>query len=388
MISKQLQRIDDVFQSEIDNGTLQAAEIVIARRNKVVFHQKFGGDKDKKSTSSFELGSLNQPVIAVAALMLLEQGKFQLLDPVEKYLPEFTNILVYAQDGSGKLLKQNQPFTVQMLFTHSAGFSGGNDNRSIVVQQYHKAGLFQKRNLEQMVSTLSEIPLQSQPGQRWQPGLSIDILARLVEMYSNQGVHQYVTQQIFTPLKMTNSQITGYNDQLTITASDITSENDQPVESVAKDNSAENGGAKESVAKENSAQYPPSSFTDTIRFQSSVEDYLRFAAFLLNGGQLEKTRLLGNKTVELMTTPQLDKTQVEGLPAGVNMGLGLFLVEDPAANMSYGNPGSYYWINDSGSMLWVDPKEQLIVVLALQQQGPATDLNKKITAVVYGAIKE
>jgi CubicO group peptidase (beta-lactamase class C family) len=266
------------------------------------------------------------------------------------------------------LLKQNQPFTLQMLLTHNAGFGNGNDSKSIVAQQYHRAGLFHKRNLEQSIATLSEMPLQSQPGQQWQRSLSYDVVARLVEVFSDQGLHQYLTQQVFTPLKMSNSHVLGYNNQLI-----VPSEKDE--ETANEDTEISN-------------QIPPSSFVATIHFQSSVEDYLRFATLLLNGGQLDKTRLLGNKTVELMTTHQVDKAQVNGLPPGLNMGLGFFLLEDPAANMSYGNPGTYFWINDAGSMVWIDPQEQLIIVLALKEQSPNAEINKKITAVVYGALKE
>lgn len=385
MAAERLARINPVMQSYVDQGELAGIVTMVARNGKVVHFEKFGDlnmdtGEDIQRDSIFRIYSMSKPITTVAAMMLYEEGKFQLTDPVEKYLPEFKNVMVL--NGDGKLEKQERPLTIQMLMSHTAGLTYGVFGNTPVDQQYRKAGILGDQDLAEMVSDLGKIPLQYQPGTRWHYSVSVDVLGRLIEVVSGQPLDQFLDERIFTPLGMhdtffevpadklqrfgTNHQYNPKTQKLEVM--------DQPATSqFANDVTFFSGGGG---------------------LLSTAEDYMRFSQMLLNGGELNGVRILGGKTVDYMTRNHLNG--IFALRSGENaqnrpgsgFGLGFGVVVDPAASGVISSQGEYYWGGAAGTIFWIDPVEDLIAIVMVQHMNVQVPLRNTMKALTYGAIVE
>ncbi len=380
--STQLATIDQVLKEYIADDQLVGAVSMVARKGKVVHFENFGdlnkeSGADMEKDSLFRIYSMSKPITTVAAMMLYEQGKFQLTDPVEKYLPEFKNILVLE---NGTPVKQNKTFTIQMLMSHTAGFTYGVFGNTPVDQQYRKAGILGNKDLAEMVTELSKIPLQNQPGTQWHYSVSTDILGRLVEVISVQAFDEYLAQHIFQPLGMNDTFFQVPQDKLNRFGT----------------NHRYNPQTKKLEVSEGVTDSPyvkdVTFFSGGGGLVSSAEDYMKFSQMLLNGGEFNGQRILGRKTIQYMARDHLNgltaNVSGEGLAnrPGAGFGLGFGILNDAALSGVIGSEGEYYWGGAAGTIFWIDPVEELIAIVMIQHMNVQIPLRNTIKAITYSAI--
>jgi CubicO group peptidase (beta-lactamase class C family) len=385
MSSERLGRINPVLQGYVDEGELVGTISMIARHGKVVHFEKTGVlNKDTSQPieldSIFRIYSMSKPITTVAAMMLYEEGKFQLTDPVEKYLPEFKNILVLTEDG--KLEKQARPFTIQMLMSHTAGLTYGVFGNTPVDQQYRKANILSNKDLAEMVTELGKIPLQYQPGTRWHYSVSVDVLGRLVEVLSGQAFDEFLQQRIFNPLAMNDTFFEVPKDKLKRFG---TNHRYNPQTKILE-----------------VMDYPETSaFANDVTFfsgggglLSTAEDYMKFCQMLLNGGEFNGARILSRKTIDYMTRNHLNGIFAnrggesgENRP-GAGFGLGFGVVVDAPKSGVISSEGEYNWGGAAGTIFWIDPVEDLIAIVMIQHMNVQVPLRNTFKALSYGAIIE
>lgn len=383
MSSERLANINPVMQGYVDDGELVGIVSMVARHGKVVHFEKFGDlntetGEDVQLDSIFRIYSMSKPITTVAAMMLYEDGLFQLTDPVEKYLPEFKNVMVLNEDG--ELAKQKRPFTIQMLMTHTAGLTYGVFGNTPVDQQYRKANILANHDLAEMTRELGKVPLQYQPGTRWHYSVSVDVLGRLVEVISGQPLDAFLQEQIFGPLGMKDTFFEvpahkldrfGTNHQY----------NPQTKELDIYDRPADSQFAREVTF-----------FSGGGGLLSTAEDYMRFSQMMLNGGELNGVRILGEKTVEYMTQNHLNgifanRSGENGQNRpGAGFGLGFGVVVDAPAAGVISSEGEYYWGGAAGTIFWIDPVEDLIAIVMVQHMNVQVPLRNTMKALTYGAI--
>ena len=351
MSSASLGRINPVLQGYVDDRELIGAVSMVARHGKIVHFEKFGvlnedNGAPMEKDSIFRIYSMSKPITTVAAMMLYEEGKFQLTDPVEKYLPEFKNILVLTEDG--KLEKQNRPFTIQMLMSHTAGLTYGVFGNTPVDQQYRKANILSNKDLAEMVTELGKIPLQYQPGTRWHYSVAVDVLGRLVEVISGQTFDVFLQERIFDPLDMHDTFF------------------EVPKEKINRFGT--NHRYNPQTKSLEISDYPETSqFSNNVTFfsgggglLSTAEDYMKFCQMLLNGGEFNGHRILGRKTIEFMTRNHLNGIFAnrggesgENRP-GAGFGLGFGVVVDAPKSGVISSEGEYNWGGAAGTIFWID----------------------------------
>ncbi len=385
MSSASLDRIDPVLQGYINDGELVGAVSMVARHGKVVHFEKFGDlnkttGADMELDSIFRIYSMSKPITTVAAMMVYEEGKFQLTDPVAKYLPEFKNILVLTEDG--KLEKQNRPFTIQMLMSHTAGLTYGVFGNTPVDQQYRKANILSNKDLAEMVTELGKIPLQYQPGTRWHYSVSVDVLGRLVEVISGQTFDVFLKERIFDPLDMNDTFF------------------EVPKEKLHRFGTNHRYNPRtQSLGVSDEPEASP--FANNVTFfsgggglLSTAEDYMKFCQMLLNGGEFNGHRILGRKTIEYMSRNHLNGVFAnrggesgENRP-GAGFGLGFGVVVDAPKAGVISSEGEYNWGGAAGTIFWIDPVEDLIAVVMIQHMNVRVPLRNTFKALTYGAITE
>jgi CubicO group peptidase (beta-lactamase class C family) len=335
-----------------------------------------------RTDTLFRLASMTKPVTAVAILMLMEEGKLILSDPVSKYIPEFENprvaILNAPSDPRGagvKLVTADHAVTLQHLLTHTAGLADGSAEGPAAAF-WRDAKMSEPLSLAEYAKRVGGLPLRFQPGRQWEysPGAGFGVLGRVVEIVSGMSLDQFFHQRIFAPLGMTDTFFTISQNRLGGVASVYTA--------------SATGLVK---------QPPPAPLPAGIEFYSgaggltgSTADYLRFAQMLLNGGQLDGTRLLSRKSVELMSDNavgdlNLGNYFVEGQELkGYGFGLGVRVRTDTGASGWLGSVGDYGWAGANGTYFWIDPKEQLIGIVMMATR--VGRLRTEFPNAVYQAI--
>ncbi len=375
-----LQRLSERLRADVESELIPGAVALIIHRGCVAYFEAFGfanrtTQKRMAPDCIFRIASLTKPITATAALMLVERGELSLADPVARFLPMLGELDVGRESidpatGERRLETERvrRTMTVHDLMRHTAGFTYGPFGDSLVQRAYRRANLMdgQQTNAE-LVDKLSRLPLAFQPGTTFEYGMSTDVLGRIVEVVSGLGLDRFIAERITGPLGMT---ATGFG--LKAEASPRLAE---PQADAAP-------GVAPAVALYNPAKLPLW-FSGGGGLLSTAADYARFCRLLLNHGELEGVRILSRKTVEWMTANHLPPNIAFGplthelgaaapLPAlGQGYGLGLGVrVQDGLASVP-GSAGDYYWGGATGPYFWVDPREQLIFVLMLQEQNAA-----------------
>jgi CubicO group peptidase (beta-lactamase class C family) len=368
--SARLARVSELVTGEIAKGRYPGAVALVARRGKVAYFEAFG-QRDPQSGAPmtkdaiFRLYSMTKPFASVAAMMLVEDGKILLSDPVSKYLPKLKNLQVSVprvdpQTGrvSYALVPTEREMTIQDLMRHTSGLVYGVfTSHAAVKEAYAKEGVdWDGVTPAEQIERLARVPLAHQPGSAWEYSLSTDVLGRVVESVSGATLGQFLQERLFAPLKMTDTAFLVPNGKAARLA--------QPF---AKD--PVSGDAVKlldvTVAQKNDAGGAGSAGT--------VADYARFSQMLLNGGQLDRVRILGRATVAQMTSDHLGDIRVASpiLPRGYGFGLGFAVRKETGLNWVTGSAGEYRWGGAAGTAFWVDPKEQMVVVWMTQgQPGP------------------
>ncbi len=384
--AERLQRLSDVLQSYVDDGKLAGAVALVARRGKVAYLEAFG-HRDRESNSPmkegtiFRIASQTKALVSVGVMILQEQGQLLITDPVGKYLPEFlkTTVAVSKEDGKYEIVEARRPITIRDLLTHTAGISYGN---GVARDRWSEAGIqgwyFADRDepIGATVSRIATLPFDAQPGERWIYGYSIDILGALIERVSGLTLNDFLRIQILEPLGMRDTHFflpPAKSDHLAVVYS-----------------GKEEGGIERApnpghmVGQGAYVEGPRKSFSGGAGLLSTAGDYARFLQMLLNGGELDGTRILTPKTVQLMTVNHLGQLAFRD---GVGFGLGFLVVQDLGARGLPGSVGEFGWGGAYHSRYWVDPQEQLVVVY-LTQLIPANNLDDqdKVRILVYQAL--
>ncbi len=383
---ERLLRIDKMLQQGIDSGWIAGAVGFIARDSKIVYDKSFGVSNIEAKTPMhrddiFRIASQTKAITSVAAMMLFEEGKFLLDDPISKYIPEFANPGVLdkfnEKDTSYTTVKANREITIRDLLTHTSGidYAGiGSDHMKAI---YAKAGIptgfvSEKINLGDKMRKLGRLPLVHQPGERFTYGLNVDVLGYLVEILSGETLDNYFRTHIFEPL--------GMNDTYFYLPA---SKYDRLVKVTAE-------GKNHKLVNSNSAfvNYPLAGgtyYSGGAGLSSTIKDYATFLQMLLNKGEYNGKRLLARRTVELMTTNQIGDLNL----GRDKFGLGFEITTAGGQSKLGISEGSFAWGGYFATTYWADPKEQLVCLLFLQQSPFShSEITDKFRAMVYQALAD
>jgi CubicO group peptidase (beta-lactamase class C family) len=374
--AERLRRIGDMVRRNIDAHRIPGAVTLVARRGRVVYFEA-EGDSDLESKTMmgkrtvFRMASSTKPVTAVAILLLLEEGKLLLTDPVSKFLPEFKYMKVAVSGGEGgtDLVPARREITIRDLLTHTSGLGSGGPGSKEMAKLFK--GWKGSETLADFVPRLARTPLDFQPGAQWRySGLAgFDTLARVVEVASGQPFDHFLRERLFEPLGMTSTFF------------------DVPEEARSRQATIYRSTPK-GLERIN---LPPflngkTYFSGAGGLASTAEDYARFAQMLLNGGELNGKRLLSPRTVALLGTNHTGDMfpgQL-GRPQGIGFGLGVEVVQDPIKAGWLRSKGSYGWDGAFGTTFWVDPRERMVVVFLIQVPGRA--IHRELESAVRQAI--
>jgi CubicO group peptidase (beta-lactamase class C family) len=387
--SERLQRINQLIERKISEGKLVGAITLVARRGRLVHLAATGqadaeAGKPLKSDAIFRIYSMTKPITTVAAMMLYEEGKYQLDDPVAIYLPEFKDVQVYSEDGS--LVKPKSPMTIRHLMSHTSGLTYGVFGASEVDKQYRAANLLSgDLTLAEFTKKLSALPLLFHPGEQWNYGVNTDVLGRLVEVWSGMTLDEFFRQRIFKPLGMND---TGFD----VPASKLERFTVNYQWGEAPLAMGEATGKRVVADHPSRSRYasPAKFFSGGGGLVSTAHDYLRFCQMMLNGGVLDGVRLLSPKSVQLMTMDHAQHARKPGaiLGKGTGFGLGFQVVTDAAEHQRIGSLGAYDWAGLASTSFFIDPKEQLIGILMTQKLPTDVRLMAEFRTMVYQAIVE
>jgi CubicO group peptidase (beta-lactamase class C family) len=308
-------------------------------------------------------------------MILMEQGKWQLNDPVSKYIPEFANLQVAKVDPAGKVthVPQEHPMTMRELMSHTAGLTYGVFGTTPVDKQYVDNKVFDRTQpLQTMIERMAKVPLMFQPGERWHYSLAVDVQGYVVEKLSGQSLADFMQQHIFAPLKMVD---TGFY---------------VPADKVNRFAEFYLRGKDGKFSKHPDVDFtkPPAFLSGGGGLVSTASDYMRFCQMLLNGGELDGQRILSPLSVKLMRTNMLPVSAPTYAP-GTGFGLDFAVVEDPAAAGGYFGKGTYFWSGFAGTWFWIDPVYNLIMIGMIQQRdGDVTNFKGLSRSLTYQAIVE
>ena len=394
--AERLQRVDQLMQGFIDRRQVSGTVALIARHGKVAYFKSFGMmDEGKPMTDDtiFRIASMTKPITSVAVMMLLEEGKILLNDPISKYLPDFKNPTVLVSDGSNEgqyhMVPAKREITIRNLLDHTSGISYGFWGRLHLAKLYADAGISDgliqtEGTIAQGVQKLARMPLMNQPGEAWEYGLNTDVLGRLVEVVSGMPLDQFFQERIFKPLGMKDTYF-------------FLPEEKRP-RFAAVYTPSEQGGI--SKLPEGPVRMGPVLFSTNWHYKgprtyfsgggglvSTTSDYVRFLQMLLNGGKLDGVPLLGPKTVELMTRNHIGDLDIFLRAPGYKFGLGFAVLADPDRSGRIESKGEYNWSGFFYTRFWVDPKEDLIgIFMAQMRPNQHLDLDEKFRVVTYEAI--
>lgn len=375
-----IERLHSVMRGFVDRGEIAGAVTLLARDGTIVDLTAYGmQDRDRRAPmrtdSIFRIASMSKAITSVGAMILYEEGRLLLTDPLSKYLPSFKQLRVQPS-APGEQGSQPEPIgaspeiTIGDLLTHRSGISYGFMDAGPVGDAYRKAGVsdglaWTEGTLADNVEKLSKMPLASKPGAAFRYGLSTDVLGRVVEIASGQSLDVFFQERIFGPLQMRDTGFAvpdGEWHRMTTAYAYREGAGIRPM----KDPEAFGNLV---FSPEAYYRMPKRYFSGGAGLVSTAGDYGRFLQMLLNRGALDGVRLLSPKTVEIMTVSHTSDLPrgATGEGMGIDFGLGFAIVTDLAASKILGSPGSYGWGSIYGSSFWVDPEERLIAVLLVQR---------------------
>jgi CubicO group peptidase (beta-lactamase class C family) len=389
-----LDRVRNWMAGWVDSGRLAGMVTVVMRRGELAFAETAGKadlerDKPMRPDSIFRIYSMTKPLTSTAIMMLYEEGRFQLDDPISKFIPRFANPRVYAGGSRGKIdsVPAEREITFRDLLTHTSGLTYGFMESNPVDALYRSKtnGVdFQTAttSLKDVVERLATFPLIAQPGKAWNYSVATDVLGYLVEVISGQPFQTYLKEKVLGPLGMVDTDFHVPADKH---------------ERFAANYQAGAGGKLELIDDPGKSRYlaPRAVNSGGGGLVSTAADYLRFCRFMLNKGELDGTRLLGRKTVELMTMNHLKGDMADmGMPRfsestyyGVGFGLGFSVMIDPAKAHILGTAGEYAWGGAASTAFWCDPAEDMAVVLMTQLMPSSTyPIRRELRVLTYQAI--
>ncbi|MFC1713653.1 serine hydrolase domain-containing protein [Candidatus Poribacteria bacterium] len=376
-----LERISPFMQGYVDSKKLPGTITMVARRGKVAHFECVGmmdseAGKPMEPDTIFRIYSMTKPITSVAIMMLYEEGLFQLTDPVSKFIPEFKDLKVFVKETeSGLELAESKPeMAIWHLLTHTSGLTYGWDENSPVDAMYRKAvALGGSKTLKEMVQKLGKIPLRNQPGSEWRYSMSTDVLGYLVEVISGQSFDVFLKERIFEPLGMVDTGFHVPAEKLSRFATNYIPAEDGKIQVFDEP-------AKSVFSK------PRTFFSGGGGLVSTTADYIRFAQMLLNKGELDGARLLGRKTLELMTMNHIPEEFHPFENQASGFGLGFSVAMDVAKSRSLGSVGSFGWGGAAATNFWVDPEEEIIGLFMTQLMQNPYPFIQEFHVLVYQAV--
>jgi CubicO group peptidase (beta-lactamase class C family) len=371
-----LRAYGDELSSLVAQGRLAGVSTLVARHGKVVMYDAFGyRDLDTRAPlqkdTIFRIASMTKPIVGVAMMMLHEEGKWSLDDPVAKHIPEFKDLKVTSEHG---LVSQAHPMTMRELMSHTAGFdvSAGYEGKNISDRT---------KPLQAMIDALAKLPLAVQPGTDWRYGPSVDIQGYIVEKLSKQPLDEFLRTRIFEPLKMPDTGFWVDKSKLT---------------RVAKVNTYNEQKKIMTAPAQSDPSRKPVFLSGSGGLLSTLEDYFHFTQMLLNGGEYEGKRLIKPATIELMRTSVLNDGVMVDLygprEPGIGFGLDFAIVMDPARANTPRGKNTFYWGGAFGTWFWIDPSNDVIVIGMIQNlrgsipTGDTPQLRALSAKLVYAAL--
>jgi CubicO group peptidase (beta-lactamase class C family) len=380
MSTQRLGKLKSEMQGLVDRNQLPGVVTMVAKDGKIVEFE-VAGKRDVASgaplqkDSIFRIYSMSKPITGVAMMMLFEEGKWQLNDPVSKHIPEFANLKVAKvnpQSGAVTQVAPDHPMTMRELMSHSGGLTYGVFGSTPVDKMYVDVNVLDRdATLQAMIDKLGKIPLLHQPGERWHYSVSVDVQGYLVEKLSGQPFPEFLKQRIFDPLGMKDTAFYVPPEKLNRFVSFYTYDKDRKF-----------------VAQPGVPDFskPPGAPSGGGGMVSTAMDYMRFCQMLLNGGELDGHRLLSPLSVQLMRSNVLP-ANARTMGPGTGFGLDFAVVEDPVAAGGYGGEGTFYWGGYAGTWFWIDPVYNMIVVGMIQIRGDGSpDVRALSRSLTYQAI--
>ena len=387
MSSQRLERMTALMQRAVDSGDLPGAVVMIARKGKLVYQHAFGMQDKAKNVamapdSIFRAYSMTKPIVSVAAMILVEEGRLGMHEPISTYLPEFKTMTVAVETfdpvtgaGSFHTIPAKRQITVHDLMRHTSGLTYGVflPKGTQLRKLYDDANLWTQPNLDAFCKAIAKLPLRFEPGTTWEYSHSTDVLGRVVEVVSGQPLDVFVAKRILEPLKMVDSNWYVPAGKLNRFA--------QPGPGTEKNWFPE---ALYDFSK------PATLFPGGHGMVTTAADYLRFSQMLANGGELEGARILSPLTVRYMASDHVLGSGVARgnfLPGwGYGFGLGFGVRQEYGESPSMGTPGEFYWGGYAGTFFFVDPKEKLVPVLMFQAPEKRAHYRMLFRDVVYQSI--
>jgi CubicO group peptidase (beta-lactamase class C family) len=392
MSSARLQRVHDTLKTDIDKGLVPGAVVLVARRGKIVNLEALGyrdreANAAMKADTIFRIASMTKPFTSVATMMLAEEGKLLIADPVARYVPEFAELTVAVDSDNAsakKLAKEplRREMTVQDLLRHTSGLSYAHLAGPLLKQAYVDANVVdEKQTNAEMVVKLAKVPLAYQPASTWQYGMSTDLLGRVVEVASGMNLDRFIVERICKPLALADTSFGPIDAARTA----------QP--------QIDPASGKRPPMRDTAIR--PNWISGGSALLSTASDYVRFAQMLLNGGELGGTRIVSPATIALMTsdhlapeircspsTPILFGALAPMAELGLGFGLGFAVRTHAGRNPLPGSVGDYSWTGVTGTYFWIDPRQQLIVVLMMQAPIQRLHYRYLMRTLVYQSIIE
>lgn len=386
---KRLERIDEVFSAYTTDNKLPGSVILVSRKGKVAYYKAFGyRDIESKSAMDkeviFRIASQTKAIVSTGIMILQEEGKLLIQEPLSKYLPEFKETLVaeLKTEGGYEVVKAKRQITIRDLLTHTAGIGYGG---GAAAEEWKKAGIqgwyFADRNepVAETIKHMAVLPLESHPGTKWVYGYSTDILGVVIERASGLPLDQFLKERILDPLGMTDTHFYLPKNKAGRLATVYSPKEGESLRPAPVAGTMDSQGAY--------VEGPRKSFSGGAGLLSTTKDYYLFLQMLANGGKLNGKRILSSRTVGLMTANHL----AEGVDyrPGEGFGLGFNVVLDQGRRGTPGSVGEFGWGGAYGSTYWVDPKEELVVVYFTQVR-PSSIVRDQamLRTLVYQALIE
>lgn len=381
--SSRLKQLDTLFQSYINNGNLPNILAFVARHGRIVYYKGYGWSNLEqkvklKNDDIFRIASQTKAIVTIGMMILFEKGYFSLDDPISRYIPEFRNPRVLVSSGPGDSAFVTRPASREITFRHLLSHSSGITYESplsdkLKIPRLHSQS---KVTLKDIIPLIARVPLKHDPGADWTYGLNLDVAGYLIELISGQSLDQFLKENIFDPLGMKDTYFYlpgGKADRL--------------VELYQKRNS-DNTWKKsiDSLARTFSVSGARTYFSGGAGLVGTIEDYARFCQMILNQGEFNHHRILGRKTIELMSRNQIgDSTLFE---SGDKFGLGfrLYTEEGTTLRGSEGSAGTLEWGGAYSTQFKIDPKEDLILLFYSNIQSSESPGYTKCTNVIYSSI--
>ena len=408
MSKKAFDRIDDHLKHRyIDAGRFPGTQLLVYRRGNIV-HSAVQGFADLerkapvKDDTIFRIYSMTKPITSVAFMMLFEEGRVALDEPVHKYIPQWKNLGVFQAGIASAFLAKPpaRPMLIIDLLRHTSGLTYGFQQRTNVDAAYRegKIGEVEKSGtMQSMIDDLAKIPLEFSPGEAWNYSVSTDVVGYLIEKISGQPFDQFLKERIFDPLGMNDTDFFVPAEKAHRFAACY---NADPGGMMSFQAPEKKGGL---TLQDDPATSPfltrPSFISGGGGLCSTAADYLTFCRALLNGGELGGVRLIGPKTLKLMTSnhlpggrdlPEMSRSMfAEAAYNGIGFGLGFAVTMDPAKTLMSGSPGEYNWGGAASTAFWIDPAEELITIFMTQVlPSSAYPVRRELRGMIYGGITD